>query len=153
MDEYAVQFNAVLVDTYRSVLRVEERTLRSIQNINLSISEMHMLEVVGKNKEMGAKIGEIARELGITMPSVTVGINKLMKKGYVQKVKSSGEGRMVYVTLTRLGKKMDSVHRHFHEQMVHSVVKDFTNEEKVTLLRGIKKLNSYLKQKIAEMEA
>lgn len=153
MDVFAVAFNEVLVDTYRSVLRVEEKTLKNMHNINLSISEMHLLEVVGKNKEDGVKIGGIARELGITMPSVTVAINKLMKKGYVQKVKSNGDGRMVYVNLTRLGKKMNAVHRHFHEQMVRSVVKDFSEEEKNTLLRGITKLNLFLKQKIAEMEA
>ena len=75
-------------------------------SIDLSINEMHMLEAVGKGERTNTEtISEIAEDLGITLPSVTVAINKLVKKGYVEKLRGEEDGRIVYVTLTKQGKK------------------------------------------------
>lgn len=145
------ELNDILVDTFRSILKVEEDTLKGTR-VDLSISELHLLEAVGKNREEGRTISDIAQELGVTLPSVTVAINKLLKKGYVQKLRSCGDGRMVFVTLTRLGRKMDNAHRYFHEQMVRKVSAELTEEEKRVLTTGIVKLDAFFKKKSAEME-
>lgn len=115
MKPFEEQLNAVIVDTYRSILKVEETILKRSDKIDLTINEMHLIESVGKGKNKQRTISEIAEDLGITLPSVTVGINKLMKKGYVEKIRSEEDARIVYVSLTRMGKKIDSVHRYFHE--------------------------------------
>lgn len=57
------------------------------------------------------------------------------------------------VSLTRTGRKMHSVHRHFHEQMARRATAGFSEQEKVILINGMEKVNAFLKQKIAEMEA
>ncbi len=152
MDSYAVRLNAVFVDTFRLILKVEEKSIRNTEKINLSISEMHLIEAVGKGEE-GRSVSEIAAVLGVTLPSVTVAINKLVKKGYVRKGKNSKDGRSVAVSLTRTGRKMHSVHRHFHEQMARRATAGFSEQEKVILINGMEKVNAFLKQKIAEMEA
>ncbi len=84
LSAFEKELNEILVDTFRTILKVEEATLKGTGRIDLSISEMHLLETVGKYKEEGATISDIAQELGITLPSVTVAINKLARKGYVQ---------------------------------------------------------------------
>ena len=94
------QLNDLIVDAYRSILKVEETILKRSDNIDLSINEMHMLEAVGKGKNKPKTISEIAEDLGITLPSVTVAINKLVKKGYVEKLRGEEDARIVYVTLT-----------------------------------------------------
>ena len=98
------QLNDLIVDAYRSILKVEETILKRSDNIDLSINEMHMLEAVGKGKNKPKTISEIAEDLGITLPSVTVAINKLVKKGYVEKLRGEEDARIVYVTLTKQGK-------------------------------------------------
>lgn len=153
MDLFSEQLNDILVDTFRSILKVEEQLIKSSGKIDLSISELHLIESVGKNKEKGKTISDIADDLNITLPSVTVAINKLVKKGYVQKVKCENDGRMVYVSLTKLGKKMDAVHQYFHITMVRSVSKDLLEEEKNAMLKGIVKLNDFFKKKLDLMEA
>lgn len=145
------ELNDLLVDTFRSILKVEEDTLKQ-SKVDLSISELHLLEAVGKNQEEGRTISEIAQEMDITLPSVTVAINKLSKKGYVQKVRNSQDGRMVFVTLTKQGCKMDHVHRYFHEQMVRKVSAGLSEEEKRILALGIAKLDRFFKEKSAKME-
>jgi hypothetical protein len=55
---------------------------------------------------------------------------------------------VVYVTLTRRGLKMNSIHRFFHENMVRSVSKGLNEEEKEVMLRGIRKLNAFFERKL-----
>ena len=106
MKPFEEQLNEVIVDTYRSILRVEENILKRSDQTDLSISEIHMLEAVGKGKDRRRTISELAEVLNITLPSVTVAINKLMKKGYVEKVRGEEDGRIVYVSLTRQGRRI-----------------------------------------------
>ena len=140
----------LIVDAYPPILKVEDTILKRSDNIDLSINEMHMLEAVGKGKNKPKTISEIAEDLGITLPSVTVAINKLVKKGYVEKLRGEEDARIVYVTLTKQGKKIDSVHRYFHESMVRSIISGMSEQEQQVLYQGILKLDLFLKKKISE---
>ena len=148
MKPFEEQLNEVIVDTYRSILRVEENILKRSDQTDLSISEIHMLEAVGKGKDRRRTISELAEVLNITLPSVTVAINKLMKKGYVEKVRGEEDGRIVYVSLTRQGRRIDSAHRYFHESMVRSIIRDMTESEMQALYKGDMKLDTFLKEQL-----
>ena len=148
MKPFEEQLNEVIVDTYRSSLRVEENILKRSDKTDLSISEIHMLEAVGKGKDRRRTISELAEVLNITLPSVTVAINKLMKKGYVEKVRGEEDGRIVYVSLTRQGRRIDSAHRYFHESMVRSIIRDMTESEMQALYKGVMKLDTFLKEQL-----
>ena len=148
MKPFEEQLNEVIVDTYRSILRVEENILKRSDQTDLSISEIHMLEAVGKGKDRRRTISELAEVLNITLPSVTVAINKLMKKGYVEKVRGVEDGRIVYVSLTRQGRRIDSAHRYFHESMVRSIIRDMTESEMQALYKGVMKLDTFLKEQL-----
>lgn len=148
MKPFEEQLNEVIVDTYRSILRVEENILKRSDQTDLSISEIHMLEAVGKGKDRRRTISELAEVLNITLPSVTVAINKLMKKGYVEKVRDEEDGRIVYVSLTRQGRRIDSAHRYFHESMVRSIIRDMTESEMQALYKGVMKLDTFLKEQL-----
>lgn len=116
------------------------------------MSEIHMIEAVGKAGDAGAKLSDIADDLGITLPSVTISINKLSDKGYIKKLKHALDGRVVYAALTEKGKRIEKAHRFFHEQMVKSVTKELSEQEKNDLLSGVIKLNSFFKQKLSGLE-
>lgn len=148
MKPFEEQLNEVIVDTYQSILRVEENILKRSDQTDLSISEIHMLEAVGKGKDRRRTISELAEVLNITLPSVTVAINKLMKKGYVEKVRGEEDGRIVYVSLTRQGRRIDSAHRYFHESMVRSIIRDMTESEMQALYKGVMKLDTFLKEQL-----
>lgn len=148
MKPFEEQLNEVIVDTYRSILRVEENILKRSDQTDLSISEIHMLEAVGKGKDRRRTISELAEVLNITLPSVTVAINKLMKKGYVEKVRGEEDGRIVYVSLTRQGRRIDSAHRYFHESMVRSIIRDMTESEMQALYKGVMKLDTFFKEQL-----
>ena len=141
------QLNDLIVDAYRSILRVEETILKRVGQHRPEHNEMHMLEAVGKGKNKPKTISEIAEDLGITLPSVTVAINKLVKKGYVEKLRGEEDARIVYVTLTKQGKKIDSVHRYFHESMVRSTHQRHERTGAAGAVSGNPEARPFLKEK------
>ena len=150
MDPYLATLNELFTTTYRSVLKVEEVMLRHLSNNSLTISEMHMLESVGKHGGEAA-ITDIAQDLEITPPSVTMAVKRLEKKGYVVKNKDENDGRVTRVALTARGRKMDAAHRYFHENMVRSITREMSEAEVEELVRILSKLNRYLERKQSEM--
>ena len=109
-----------------------------------------MLEAVGKGDEQGRTVSEIADAMNITRPTATVAINKLEKRGYLEKQPDEEDGRTVRITLTRSGKRIDHFHRLYHYNMVTKISESLTDEEKASLFQGIQKLNEFLKESLGE---
>ena len=148
MDAFSHELNDLLTDVFWSILRIEEQAANRVAGGDLSISEMHMLEAVSKNDEYGRTISELAADQHITLSSVTIAVNKLMKKGYVEKVRHEQDGRQVFVKLTKMGRKVNAGHLYFHENMVRNVNQGMSEEEKEVLLKAMKNLNNFFRRKL-----
>ncbi len=148
INEFSKSLNYLLVDTYGAIQQVEEWKVKKNKHLNLTISELHLMETVGKYGDEGGTISDIANDLSYTLPSITVAINKLEKKGYVLKRKSSDDKRMVYVSLTKMGNKIDNVHRYIHMKIAKEIAKELEPEEQEILLKGLKKVNDFFKKSL-----
>lgn len=146
MDSFSTALNDLLVNTFRSILKLEETALRSMSDDKLSISELHMLEAIHREPEKGRTITDIAQDLSITLPTVTVAINKLAQKGYVRKQKGLEDGRTVRVLLTEMGRRAEAAHRFFHRRMVQAVSRSIPQEEREVLLKGLKDLQTFFER-------
>ncbi len=146
------ELNELLVGTYQNVAKVEACMLASKKN-DLSIAELHILESVGRGDSRGVSISRIAQALEITLPTVTVAVKRLEKKGYVEKRRDESDGRVALVALTARGRKMDAAHRYFHENMVRSITREMSEKEVETLVGVLSKLNGFFERKQAEMNA
>ena len=149
-EQFQKALNALLTEVYHNLLRLEEQTLRQSGKLKLSINEMHLIECVGTGATDGLTIRELAEELNITSPSVTVAVQKLESKGYVEKIACKRDGRAVRVHLTRAGKRVDAYHSYYHRMMAKALAEGMTEEEKRVLLSAVKKLNAYFVQSIGE---
>lgn len=152
MDEFSQELNQLLVSTYRDVGKLEAGMLHSVSGMEVSIGELHLVEAIGESKDKGVLVCELAQRMELTPPTVTVAINKLALKGYVLKTKSTVDKRSVIVTLTRMGKKVNAAHRYFHEQMVRNIEKLLSPAEREGMLRGMKQLNVFFQNALAELE-
>lgn len=152
MDRLAFELNNMLIDTFRTILRVEGSMLKRAGRHNISISEIHMLEAIGKTDNEMKTISDIAQDLGITLSSVTIAVNKLVKKGFVEKRRADYDGRSVHVSLTPFGRRVDQMHHRFHEKMIASVTQGMDEPERQALLQGVMKLNEFFRQKLNAME-
>jgi DNA-binding MarR family transcriptional regulator len=149
MDPFSIALNKLLVSTYRQINRIEEIVLRNLSKGNLSITELHILDVIGRN---GCTVTDISQSMGISMPSATIAVKKLEKKGYVTKEKDSDDARRVCVQLTMLGRRADAAHYWFHRHMIKSVENEFAPEERELLLKALNGLNKFFAEKGAGLE-
>lgn len=150
MDPFLNEFNEMLTTAYRNIIKVEELMLRQFSNDKLSISEIHMLESIGKYREAGATVTDIAQDLDITLPSVTMMAKKLEKKGYIAKDRSEKDARRVQITLTEDGRRAEIAHRYFHRRMVRAITADLENAERDAMISGLRKMNGFLQMSLAE---
>ena len=143
---FSTELNDLLVEIYRNIQILEESELKK-NRLNLSINEMHLIELIAKGGA-GMTVSEIAQQLKVTKPSVTVAVNKLVQKGYCEKRRMEDDGRAVLVALTPSGRKVDAFHRRCHRSMIREISDDLTEAEKADLLRTMSRINSYFRTKI-----
>ena len=129
MSGFSAKANELLVEIYRNVQILEQNELKK-QRLNISINEMHMIELIAKGKT-GMTVSEIAQQLKVTKPSVTVAVNKLVQKGYCEKQRLPGDGRAVQVMLTPEGKKVEAFHRRCHRRIIAEICEDLSDPTKV----------------------
>ena len=143
MDAFEQTFNDFLVNVFNSILKSEEALVRRGGAADISISELHLLDAAARCPPPRNTVSDLAAVLDITTPSVTVAVNKLVKKGCLAKEKGEGDGRAVHIALTPEGERIDALHTEFHLRMVRSAAAHLTEEEKTALLSGIRKLSVY----------
>ena len=143
-DKFHTQVNETLMEIYNSIGKVEDRMLQS-SVLDLSICELDMVSVIAKRGNDGASISQIAKDLGVTLPTVTVAVQRLEAKDFVEKARCSQDARKVNVVLTRMGKKADAAHRYFHERMVRSLLAGVDDEQKQLLLSALRNLGAFLR--------
>lgn len=148
MDTFAKVLNELMVDTFQSIMLVEEEAIKQSGKIKLSIGEMHLLEAVGKSDDQGKTVSEVAQALHVSRPSATIAINKLEKKGYLEKRVSEQDGRVVHVTLTKKGKRIDRFHHLYHYNLVKMITNDLDEQEKQSLVKAVAKINDFFKGSI-----
>jgi len=148
MDNFEKSLNNVLVEAFNSILKFEENSLKKIASGSVTITEAHMIEVIGARERKETTVSEIASLLGISMPTATVAVKKLEKKGFVNKVPCAFDGRRMIVSLTDIGKKIDRAHNLFHTRMVKNISRQFQESEKDVLYRAVTKLNGFFKEKV-----
>ncbi|EHB6450950.1 winged helix-turn-helix transcriptional regulator [Enterococcus faecalis] len=136
--------NDYLVSVFNDILTIEESELKKSQFNDLSITEMHTIEAIGMYKKKTSS--EVAKELSITVGTLTVAINNLVKKGYVERLRSEDDRRVVKLGLTKKGKLLFRVHQHFHREMVKNILKGMEQGEEQALLRALKNLHDFLQE-------
>ena len=126
--------NDVLVNLFRDINSIEENAITSQEYKDLTNNDMHVINAigVGTTKNMSS----IAKELSVTVGTLTISMNSLVKKGYVTRC---------HISLSEKGVKAYYHHKHFHEQMIQGVVEVLTEEELQALIKALTKLNSWFR--------
>lgn len=136
--------NDYLVSVFNDILTIEESELKKSRFKDLSITEMHTIEAVGMYKRKTST--EVAKELSITVGTLTVAINNLVKKDYVERIRSEDDRRVVKLGLTKKGKLLFRVHQHFHREMVKNILLSMDKNEEKALLKALKNLHDFLQE-------
>lgn len=82
----------------------------------------------------GCGIREIATGLGLTAPTVSVGVRRLEEAGLLERQPDPQDGRAVRLFLTAQGQTLQERAHAFRREKMRRVLAGLTNEEAATLL-------------------
>ena len=142
--------NKLLVQLFNDILQIEKNAMNNTEFKDLSITEIHTIEAIGK--EGNRTMGEIANDLRITVGTLTTAINRLIKKGYVERKRIEEDRRVVVVYLTESGKKVFDEHTLFHKEMIDEVAKNFEDYELKVLTKALSKVSEFLEDKYQDLK-
>ncbi len=120
--------SGLISSVFYDIIKLEENFLKNNKYKDVSSKEIRTIEAIGINRPKS--MGSIAKNLDITLGTLTVAITNLEKKGYVRREKSLNDKRVVNVMLTEKGKKLFRLHKKFKQNIMKSIVIDLTNQEK-----------------------
>ena len=135
--------NDVLVNLFRDINSIEEKAITSQEYKDLTNNDMHVINAigVGTTKNMSS----IAKELSVTVGTLTISMNSLVKKGYVLRERGKEDRRVVYISLTERGRAAYVHHARFHKAMIDSISDELTSEEMELLIKTLTKLNKWFR--------
>lgn len=142
MDTYAT-LNEVLVNLFRDVVDIEQNAIANYGHRDITYNDMHVIAAIGVDepKNMSA----IAKTLSVTVGTLTIAMNSLVKKGYVVRERGREDKRVVYISLSEKGKIVYDNHMEFHRGMIDSIINQLDEDEKEALLSALGKLNVWFR--------
>ena len=134
--------NEYLTSIFNNVLVIEEVSLRGSRFKDISIKEMHTIDVIGNFSDVTPSF--VSKELMVTLGTVTTCLNNLERKGYIERIRSDQDRRVVYLHLTKKGRLVHRLHRRFHKAMVEKIIDGMSPEEINVMGKGLTNLYQFL---------
>ena len=136
------KINEYLTSIFNNVLVIEEVSLRGSRFKDISIKEMHTVDVIGNFSDVTPSF--VSKELMVTLGTVTTCLNNLERKGYIERIRSDQDRRVVYLHLTKKGRLVHRLHKRFHKAMVEKIIDGMSPEEIDVMGKGLTNLYQFL---------
>lgn len=137
-------FNEVLVKLFNDIMNIEEKAIITDEFKDISNNDMHIIEAIGINEPKN--MSSVAKVLSVTVGTLTIAINNLVKKGYVNRVRSEKDRRVVYISLSEKGFKAYEHHAAFHRAMIKATIDGLNTDEVNVLVKSLTNLVDFFKQ-------
>lgn len=135
--------NEVLVRLFRDITTIEEKAIKTGEYKDLTVTDMHVIEAIDVNEPKN--MSSVAKALAVTTGTLTISVNGLVKKGYVNRTRSEADRRVVLVSLTSKGCQAFAHHQEFHQEMIDAITGDLNEEEKVILEKSLRNLIQFFR--------
>ena len=142
MDSYITR-NEALVNLFHDIMDIEEKAIITQEFKDITNNDMHVIEAIGLGEPKN--MSSIARELSVTVGTLTIAMNSLVKKGYVIRERGKEDRRVVYISLSDKGRIAYEHHARFHEAMIKGITEELTQEEMEVLIKTLTKLNRWFR--------
>lgn len=134
----------VLVKLFNEIIEIEEKAIITEEFKDISNNDMHIIEAIG----LGAprNMSSLAKDMSVTMGTLTTAINSLVKKDYVKRVRSEKDRRVVLISLKEKGVKAFYHHKQFHEDMINATLEGLDEEQTRVLVKALTNLSSFFRE-------
>lgn len=130
-----------LIRLFHDIMDIEEKAVITEEFKDISNKDMHIIEAIGIDnpKNMSA----VAKALSVTVGTLTIAINSLVKKGYVSRERSSRDRRVVLLSLTNKGTIAFHHHKRFHKEMSKAVLDGLSDSEAEVFVGALTNLKDF----------
>ena len=136
--------NDVLVHLFNEIMELEEQAIITEEYKDITNNDMHIIEAIGISEPRN--MSAIAKTLLVTVGTLTIAVNNLVKKGYVNRTRSEKDRRVVLISLTEKGKRAYEHHRQFHEKMIKATIQNMNPQEEEVLAQALTNLIGFFEQ-------
>ena len=136
--------NEVLVKLFHEIMDIEEKAIITDEFKDISNNDMHIIEAIGNQEPKN--MSTVAKALSVTVGTLTIAINNLVKKGYVNRARSEQDRRVVLISLSVKGKRAFDHHRKFHDQMIQATLAGMNEEQTKILVKALKNLSRFFRE-------
>ena len=140
MSNYEV-LHDILVKLFQEILDIERKALITSEFKDISVNDMHIIEAIGEKEPKN--MSSVAKIMSVTVGTLTIAVNSLVKKGYVKRERSEQDRRVVYIMLTSKGKLAYRHHEAFHRKMTEALVENLSQEDTELLVRAMTNLKNF----------
>ncbi|KGH54563.1 MarR family transcriptional regulator [Oenococcus oeni] len=136
------QISALLIEVYNGIMQVEDKYLRTTQFRDITVKEVHTIDAITMYDHKTTTA--VARQLRLSPGTVTASIDKLVRKGYVVRLQSKDDQRVIRLGLTRRGRLIYRAHQSFHRQMTESFLNGMDLEQVDIIEHSLLNLQTFL---------
>ena len=143
-------FSISLLRIFDNIVLTEEKALSKGYFSDLSISELHTLDAIGPYEDR--TMTETAVLLGVTMGTLSVAVDRLVKKGFIQRQRDERDRRIVRISLTRRGKLAYRMHGKFRTLLVRRIMEPLADEQKELLVHTVRNVDAFVEEQYQKYE-
>ena len=125
-------------------MELEEQAIITQEYQDITNNDMHVIEAIGVGEPKN--MSTIAKLLSVTVGTLTIAMNSLVKKGYVIRERGKEDRRVVYISLSEKGLRAYRHHEEFHRQMIEAVLENLTEDETESLVKALAKLERWFRR-------
>ena len=118
----------------------EMQFIKEYEEAGFTARQIEYIDVI--NKLGNPNLGEIAKALKLSKPSVTAIVDKLASKGYIQKFQSDEDRRSFHVHLSAKGRKLVEMHNDTHNRIADLFRNNLDSKDLKTLVALLNKMVS-----------
>jgi len=119
----------------------------SPHEMHIAPNQMHILKMISHHT---MTISELARAQHVSAPTMSSTVDKLSKKGFLKRERSSEDRRMVHVSVTQEGEILMSEMFEIFIKEVSQILEPLTQEEKGSILKGFGVLEKAISDALAD---
>ncbi|MDR2355391.1 MAG: nitronate monooxygenase [Clostridiales Family XIII bacterium] len=128
---------------FQTIPPILDDAARRASGGRISGSEMHVLTEIGLGK--AKTMTQVAAGLRISVGALTTAIDKLVRKGCVDRFRVPEDRRIVKLALTETGAAFARAHTEFRERMTKAAFASLAEEQRSLLLLALENVEEYFR--------
>ncbi|QNQ80943.1 MarR family winged helix-turn-helix transcriptional regulator [Lactobacillus sp. PV034] len=141
MNKLYKEISDALYNSYYGIERIEQTELKKSKFKDLTPNELHAIDAIGLHNHLTTS--QLAEKLHVTRATISTQVDRLVRKGYVERVRDEKDRRIIRLKLTHRGKLVCRAYHAYHNLMVKSFLENLNEDELQTIYRAFKNLEKF----------